>query len=408
MKMPQVSNAQLVEKAVITADAIAAAGKLNPVQADKFIDYVFDETMMKNNARTIKFKPEELTIDKIGVGGRVAVAATEAADPGLRRGISTSKVSLQPAEVMVPFEISDTFGEINIEGMDVEDHIVRMMATVFGNDLEEYYINGNALGPAIEESVYKEGGQAGKYVKDAFIGLGDGWLKKAESGQRVDIANENINSTIFSRLLNGMPNKFKRDRGRLRFFCAPELEQNYREKIAGRATAKGDVAISSNAPLTPYGVPLIPVPLLSLEPYVTQHVVMNTDNTTPTALAYKPVSNLVMLPSGLEKTPTTPYTEGSAGDYNLDAVNGTVTRHDGGTDSIPSGATVKVTYQVKSRILLTHWQNFIVGIGRDIRIEKARDIFKRVNQYAITAKVAVAVEENTALVDGYNVGTALT
>jgi len=399
---PQVSNAQLVEKAVITADAIAAQGKMNPEQADKFIDYVFDETMMRNNARTIKFKPEQLNIDKIGVGGRVAVAATEAADPGLRRGVTTSKVSLQPAEVMVPFEISDTFSEINVEGMSVEDHIVKMMATVFANDLEEYYINGNVLGPAILESIYKDGGSDSQYVKDAFMGLGDGWLRKGESGNRVNIANENVNSTIFSRMLNAMPNKFKRDRGRLRFFCAPELEQNYREKVASRATAKGDSAISSSQPLSPYGVPLIPVPLLSLEPTVVQHVVMNTDGTTPSALLYKPVTNVVVLPTALGKTPTTPYVLNT--DYSVDEANGTVTRIGG---AIGSGATVKVTYQSKARIILTHWQNFIVGVGRDIRIEKARDIFKRVNQYAITAKVAVAVEEDTALVDGYNVGTAL-
>jgi hypothetical protein len=48
--------------------------------------------------------------------------------------------------------------------------------------------------------------------------------------------------------------------------------------------------------------------------------------------------------------------------------------------------------------------NFIVGIGRDVRIEKDRDIFKGVNQYAITLKVAVQIEELTAAVKTRNVG----
>lgn len=402
---PKETNAQLVEKAVIATDALASSGKLNPQQADRFIDYIFDETMMKNNARTIKFRPEDLDIDKIGVGSRVALAATEAADPGLRRGIVTSKVSLRPAEIIVPWEISDTFSEINLEGDNVEEHIMRSMATAFANDLEDYYINGNALGPAIEESVYKIGGQAGKYVKDAYMGLGDGWLKKGESGNRVDVANANINSTVFSRMLNAMPNKFKRDRSKLRFFCSPEIEQNYREKMAGRATAKGDAAIGSNEPLVAYGVPLIAVPLMALNPPITQHVTVNTDGSTATQLLYKNISNVVVLPSDLGDSATDPYTEGGGNDYTLDAANGTITRLTGGT--IGSGATVKVTYQSKARIQLTHYRNYIVGVGRDIRIEKDRDIFKRVNQYVITAKAAVAVEEDTALVDAYNVGTDL-
>jgi len=51
--------------------------------------------------------------------------------------------------------------------------------------------------------------------------------------------------------------------------------------------------------------------------------------------------------------------------------------------------------------------NFIIGIGRDIRIEKDRDIFKGVNQYAITAKVSVNFEEDSAIVKIRNVGTGV-
>ena len=77
----------------------------------------------------------------------------------------------------------------------------------------------------------------------------------------------------------------------------------------------------------------------------------------------------------------------------------------GGPETIT--ATVKVTYTTTSRILLTHMENFVVGIGRDVRIEKQRNIFRRVNMYAITAKVAVQVEETDALVDGYNIGLTI-
>ena len=79
--MSGIPNEELVQKAIVTTDALASSGKLNPAQSNKFIDYVVDETSLKNNARTVRFSNETLEIDKIGVGKRVAVAAAEAADP---------------------------------------------------------------------------------------------------------------------------------------------------------------------------------------------------------------------------------------------------------------------------------------------------------------------------------------
>ena len=65
--MAGISNEELVQKAVITADALASAGKLNPAQSDRFIDFVIDETVLRNNARVVRFRNETLEIDKIGV-----------------------------------------------------------------------------------------------------------------------------------------------------------------------------------------------------------------------------------------------------------------------------------------------------------------------------------------------------
>jgi len=400
-----IGNSELVEKAVIATDALAIAGKLNPQQSDKFIDYVFDQTMLRQNARTIKFTPETLNIDKIGVGKRVAVAASEAEDPGVRRGITATKITLTPVEVMVPFEIGDTFREINIEGQNIDEHIVRLMATAFANDLEELFINGNLLGPAILETDYRESGSDVNYVKDGYMALVNGWLKLAEDAHRVDGELEGVDHGLFSKLLNAMPPKFKRDRKKLRFLASVETEQLYRERLARRATPGSDRTIENNDAMTPYGVPLVAVPLLSQTPTVVEHLAMNTGTSaTATALKYKSVTELTVLPSTLTSTTDVlPYLLGT--DYTLDADNGTVTRINGG--GIGSGATVKITYKTKSRILLTHMENYIVGIGRDVRIEKQRNIYRRVNMYAITAKVAVQIEETDALVDGYNIGTTL-
>lgn len=396
-----VTNEDLVQKALVTTDALAASGKLNPAQADKFIDYVFDLTGLRNNARTLKFRNEDLVIDKIGVGRRAAMPATEAVSPSTRRGVSTSKVTLRPAEIIVPFEIGDSFREINLEGDNVEEHIIKMMATQLGNDLEMLYIEGDTLGRADLESNLLEGGDSVKYVKDSYLAMFNGWLRLADGGSShvVDAAGQNIGSNLFSRALNAMPAKFKRNRADLRFMTSLDLEQNYREKVSTRATNMGDAALQGSQNLTPFGTPLVPFNLYPFRYREVEHVVL-VDSSTPASLRRAPVANVTVHLATLGQTPTAKFAETT--DYTVDYANGTITKVGAGIDD---GATVKVTYDANPTLLLTHYSNLIVGIGRDIRIEKDRDIYRRMNQYAITCKVAVEVEETDAIVKVVNIGT---
>lgn len=389
----------LVQKGVITTADLAGGGKLNPKQADKFIDYVIDVTALQNVVRTVKFRNEEMQIDKIGVGNRVAVAKAEAVDPGVRRGVQTSKVLLKPVEVMVPFEISDIFQEINIEGDNVADHITKMMATQFANDLEELEIDGNVLGPARIEDELFPGGSTSQVIKDSFIGLVDGWLKLADAGNIYDADYDEINSTIFSEAIKAMPDKFKRTRRDMRFVVPTDLEQDYRNKVSTRATAQGDAALNSTANLTPFGIELVPTPLLASQPRTVEHLTL--PGTTAVALKYRPeTGQVVVTDQTLGATPVTPYIEDT--DYVVDYVNGTIARKAGGALGDP--ADVKVTYlALGSQFLLTPMNNLIIAIGRDIRLERDRDIFRGVNQFALTVKVYPQIEEVSAVVKVKNV-----
>jgi hypothetical protein len=399
--MAQVTNEELVKKAVVVTDALATSGKLNPAQADRFIDYVVDVTGLKNNARVVRFRNEDLVIDKIGVGRRAAMPAEEAVAPSARRGITTSKVTLTPKEIIVPFEIGDSFREINLEGDAVEDHIVKMMATQLANDLETLYLEGDTLGRAVIEGDILEGGHVSNVVKDTYLALRDGWLKLARSGNVVDLAGANVGANAFSRMLNALPAKFKRNRTALRFMSSIDLEQNYREKLSTRATGAGDAALSSTSGITPFGVPLMPFPLFPFKPRVVEHKTL-VDSSTAAQLLHAPISNVVVTLATLSTSATAPFVEDT--DYSVDYTLGKITKVGSG---IADGTSVKVTYDANPQVLLTHQDNMIIGIGRDIRIEKDRDIFKRVNQYAITLKVAVEFEETTAIVLGKNFGTGV-
>jgi hypothetical protein len=400
--MSGISNEELVEKATIKADALASAGKLNPAQSDQFIDYVVDETVFKGNARIVRFRNEQLDIDKIGVGSRVAVPKVEAVDPGVRRGINTGKVSLVPKEIMLPFEISDIFRDINIEGDDVEDHIIKMMATQGANDTEELGLVGDILGPSTTQDTILPGGSDTLHVKDTFLALNNGWQRMADEGHVVDVEGGNIGLSVFSRLIRALPTKFRRNKAELRWFLSPDLWQLYLEKVTTRATALGD-NVAGGASHDPYGIKAIPVPLWDFEPPVVEHVTLN--DATPVSLRYTNVSDVVVTPVGLGSTPVTPYPSGATGGYILDAAAGTLLSFDNGSGL--DGVEVKVTYKSGPQIILTHRSNFIIGIGRDVRIEKDRDIFKGVNQYAVTMKVAFNFEEVDAIAKAINVGTGV-
>lgn len=391
--MRTISNQELIEKATITTDALAAAGLLNPEQADRFVDYVVDETGIKGMARVVRFKATQKYIDKINVANRVAVPKEEAVDPGVRRGVSSSRIILEHREIMVPFEISDIVKEENIEEDQVEDHIIRMMATRFANNMEEMFWDGNTTGPAVLESDLYEGG-SNLYVKDSLLALFDGFLKRGTGGHIVDAAGEAISPSLVSRALNAMPNKFRKNKALLKFFLAPDHEQAYREKVSTRATASGDSALSATGNIPSFGVELVPISLLESRPKYCENTVANTDGTTATALSYGPIDDLVLTATTLAKVPTAPYVEGV--DYSVNETAGTWTRLGGG--SIGSGATVKATYRSAGRIILTNPQNLIVCVGRDVRIEKDRNIFKGVWEFAVTAKVWATIEEVDALV----------
>ena len=396
-----------VEKAVITTDALATAGKLNPQQADQFIDYVIDQSVLKNNARIVRFNPEQLEINKIGIGRRVAMPAAEATDPRKRRGVTTSKVVLRPREIIVPWEVTDSVAEVNLEGAKLLDHIVKMMAAQCNNDIEELALQGDVLGPAILESDYVDGGDTTRYVKDGYLAMFNGWLRLADTLTHLyDAAGANVGSTIFSRMLNALPTKWRRNRGDLRFYIAPDLEQLYREKTSTRATPLGDAAAQTDQVLKPFGVPLIAAPLFPMYPKVVEHFALPAFGAGSVTLRYKPIitnSDIVTLQT-LGDTPTTPYVRVT--DYTINPATGVIAAT-AGPGALAAGANIKVTYSAKPQILLTHAKNFIVGIGRDIRIEKDRDIYKRANQYVITLKVAVQFEETDAITKGFNVNDSV-
>jgi len=255
-------NGQSLSGSGIHVGATQTGGLLNPEQSARFLDYVFDATVIGKVARTVRMKADTTEIDRIGVGEKLMKVASEAEDTGSNAGVTFSKINLTTKKLRLDWELSTESLEDNIEGPDLEDHIARLMATQAGNDIEDVVLNGDTS--LSSDNLYK-----------AF----DGVVKKAKAnGHVVDAAGAAVSRAVFNSALKALPRKYKQRRTDLRFLSGSNLIQDflYSQSISTNFANPQDIASSvirgEVAPLggpagyvAPYafGIPIVEVPLLN-------------------------------------------------------------------------------------------------------------------------------------------------
>jgi len=239
-------------------------GLLNPEQSARFLDYMFDATVIGKVARTVRMRADTTEIDRMSVGEKLMKLATEGDNDGTNSAVTFSKISLTTKKLRLDWELSSESLEDNIEGADLEDHIARLMATQAGNDIEDVVLNGNTA--LSSDNLYK-----------AF----DGVVKKAKtSGRVVDAAGANISRAVFNSALKALPRKYKQRRSDLRFLSGSNLIQDYlyTASLLGADGSANPQDIASSvirgqgvqplggpagyvAPFA-FGIPIVEVPLL--------------------------------------------------------------------------------------------------------------------------------------------------
>jgi hypothetical protein len=247
---------------VHTASESGNGGLLNPEQSARFLDYMFDATVIGKVARTVRMKSDTAEIDRMSVGEKLMKLATEGDDTAANNAVTFSKISLTTKKLRMDWELSTESLEDNIEGADLEDHIARLMATQAGNDIEDVILNGDT-----------------SLTGDALYKSFDGVVKKAKaSGRVVDAAGAEVSREVFNKALKAMPRKYKQRRADLRFLAGSNLIQDflYKNSIGTNQTIPQDIASSvirgGVAPLGgpagyvapfAFGIPIIEVPLLA-------------------------------------------------------------------------------------------------------------------------------------------------
>jgi Phage capsid family len=248
---------------------LSGTGLLYPDQANRFLDYMWDATILAKAARTIRMRSNVTEIDRVSVGQRIMTVASEdnprdyvnAGDDQFTNAAATfSKISLTTRKLRLDWELSSESLEDNLEGPDLEDHIARLMATQAGNDIEDVLINGI-------------GSSTG--LLSAFKGFRKLALDNAHV---VDANGQGLDKAVFNLAIKTLPRKYKQRRNQLRFFTGSNLVQDYLYNLTSMSSTsfnpfdlasgvvRGDVAANDGGPgtVTPFafGIPVINVPLM--------------------------------------------------------------------------------------------------------------------------------------------------
>ena len=187
-------------------------GVLLPEQARRFIDYVWDATVLAQDGRRVTMRANTMELDKVNVGERVIRAAAQASYDYTNTGATFTKVELTTKKIRLDWEVATEALEDNIEGGALEDHLVRLMTNAFANDIEDLAINGD--------------GSTGD-----FLSIMEGFVFKAtDSGSAahealVTVADNAWNTNVMQDIILAMPRKYRALKNNLKFYAGTDAFQ---------------------------------------------------------------------------------------------------------------------------------------------------------------------------------------
>lgn len=186
-------------------------GILLPEQARRFIDYVWDATVLAKDGRRVTMRANTMEIEKVNVGERVIRAAAQASNDYTNTGASFTKVELTTKKIRLDWEVSTESLEDNIEGGALEDHLVRLMTNAFANDIEDLAINGDG-------------------ATASFLSIMEGFVHKIENDgdaheALVTVVDNNWTTEVMQDIILAMPRKYRAIKQNLKFYAGTDAFQ---------------------------------------------------------------------------------------------------------------------------------------------------------------------------------------
>ena len=248
----------LLEK-VVTSSGLGATsdGFLTKDQADTFIDFAWDATVLAKESDRRTMSAPEQTWNTVAVGARIVRGAVEAVDTGQNAAPNFTRLTLRTHKLRLDWEVSSESLEDNIEGRDLDTHLARLFAGQFGQDLEDLAINGDTTS------------------SDPLLKVADGWHKQALAGRVVDGTpmGDKLNKAHFNAAVKALPRKFQARKQDMRFYSSPQLANDYLYSLSEMTANPADMVMSAlrtgstvegeagNVVAAPFGTPLIEVPM---------------------------------------------------------------------------------------------------------------------------------------------------
>jgi hypothetical protein len=188
----------------------APGGILNPEQARRFIDYVWDATVLAQDGRRVTMRANTIELEKVNVGERVIRSAAQALGEYTNAGATFTKVELTTKKIRLDWEVSTEALEDNIEGAALEDHLVRLMTNSFGNDLEDLAINGDGGG-------------------DPFLGIMNGFVNQEIDGDSHEAVVDTTGGwtpEVMQEIIYALPRKYRAIKSGLKFYAGTDVFAN--------------------------------------------------------------------------------------------------------------------------------------------------------------------------------------
>ena len=186
-------------------------GILAPEQARRFIDYVWDATVLAKDGRRVTMRANTMELEKVNVGERVIRAAAQAQPDFTNAGATFTKVELTTKKIRLDWEVSTESLEDNIEGGALEDHLVRLMTNAFANDIEDLAINGD--------------GSTGN-----FLSIMEGFTHKVQNDGDaheavVTVTGDAWTTDVMQDIILAMPRKYRAIKSNLKFYAGTDVFQ---------------------------------------------------------------------------------------------------------------------------------------------------------------------------------------
>lgn len=352
---------------------------LNTAQADKFIDYVVDESVILKSSRVVRMDTPQKVIGKIGISDKILYPAQrgQALDANKRASATPDKITLVSQEVIGEVRIYDDEVEDNIEGVAFKEHMMKMVAKKVANQLERVALYSRKVANPSD-----------------LLQMFDGFVKAIETSGVVFDASD---TGLFSdRYID------KEKLAKLR----KSIDTKYRN-VLNKWYMPDDVAIdyevkyeASNNTVNKYGafgVDFTKANIMSIDRPVFKTGGLNTTLTASpvagatvinvTATTNLSVGDTITLALGKNKEFTTTVSAINTLALTLADALPFAYNHTLATEN-----TVKETTLDGADVILTPDYNFIYGIQRDITIEPDRVAKERATDFVITMRVDFQVE----------------